>query len=123
MRRVEAVLRTPDLPAFIDLAPSLGIDQFEVTDIRRSPSPSERARQRLYRGQEFTLDLLPRTRVGFVLYENEVHDTIHRLMQQFPVEGISVFKMDEAFVGPDVQPHAVNGNGRSPQAQPHRELN
>ena len=66
MKRVEVVMTSSAFHTFKDSAAHLGIGEYDVSDVRLSPNLAVKERQRLYRGQEYMLDLLSRVKVEFL---------------------------------------------------------
>lgn len=95
MRRIEAVITPRTLDTFKEAAPRLGIATFDLVDVYRSGCATIERGQRLYKGREFTAALLPCLRVEFVLFNDDVHATVHQLLQPAHPESISVFRLDQ----------------------------
>jgi len=94
MKRIEAVIVPSTLDMFKAAAPSLGISEFELVKVYRLASNGE-VRKGLYRGSEYTIDLSPRLRVEFVMFDDDVQATLHRLLELVHPESISVFRLDQ----------------------------
>jgi len=94
MKRIEAVITPSTWDAFKEAAPQLGIAEFTLVEIHRSSLATSEQRQRVYRASEFTFDLLPRLRVEFVLFDEDVEATLHELLELVRPESIAVFGLD-----------------------------
>jgi|SRR5208283_3499521 len=95
MKRIEAVITPWTLDTFKEAAPELGISEFDIIEIYRSDSTTNEKRQRLYRGQKFAADLLPRLKLEFVLFDDDVQSTIQRLLELVRPESIGVLQLDQ----------------------------
>lgn len=95
MKRVEAVIKCADLDAFKEAAANLGVFEFDVSEVRRSPGVGFQERRRLYRGQEFTVDLLSRLKVEFVVFDDDAKAIVHALLELLRPESVAIFKIDE----------------------------
>jgi nitrogen regulatory protein P-II 1 len=95
MKRIEAVIAPWTLDAFKEAAPQLGISEFDLVEVFRSDCANIERHQRLYRGREFTVDLSPRLRLEFLLFDKDVEATVHRLLELVHPESIAIFKLDQ----------------------------
>jgi nitrogen regulatory protein PII len=94
MKRIEAVITPWALDAFKEVAPRLGISEFDIVQIYRSGGALAGKRQQLYRGCEFTADL-SRLRLEFLLVDDKVQDSLHQLCELVQPESITVFELDQ----------------------------
>lgn len=94
MKRIEAVITPWTLDTFERAAFRLGISEFDVVDVYRAGCEIIEQRERLYRSNEFATDLLPRLKLEFVLFDNDVQTTLHRLLELVNPESIAVFKLE-----------------------------
>jgi nitrogen regulatory protein P-II 1 len=95
MKRIEAVIAPWTLDTFKEAAPQLGISEFELVEVYRSGCESIEGGKRIYRGLEFKANLSPRLRVEFVMFDDDVQATLHRLLELVHPESISVFRLDQ----------------------------
>jgi nitrogen regulatory protein P-II 1 len=95
VKRIEAVITPWTLDAFREAAPQLGIVEFDLVEIYRSDCATIEQPQRLYRGRGFTIDLLPRLRLEFVLFDDDVQATVRRLLELIHPDSIAIFKLDQ----------------------------
>jgi nitrogen regulatory protein P-II 1 len=95
MKRIEAVITPCTLNTFKEAAPRLGISEFDLVQVHHSGCVSNEKQKRLYRGLEFTVDLLPRLKLEFVLFDDDVNTTVHQLLELIHPESIAVFKLDQ----------------------------
>lgn len=93
MKRIEVVMNHLALDAFKQSAAELGIVEFDVSQVRRA-SAQHAERQRLYRGQEFTVDLLERSKVEFAVCDDDATRIVHELITAVRPDSISIFKLD-----------------------------
>jgi nitrogen regulatory protein PII len=94
MKRIEAVITPSALDAFKEAAPGLGISEFDIVQVYRSGCAVAKGPQQLYRGSEYTADLL-RLRLEFMLFDDKVQTTLHQLLELVHPERIAVFKLDQ----------------------------
>jgi nitrogen regulatory protein PII len=95
MKRLEAVIAPWTLDTFKETALELGISEFNIVEVRRCGGVAIESQKRLYRGQEHTVDFLPRLKLEFVLFEDDVKATLHQLLELVHPESIAVFKVDK----------------------------
>jgi nitrogen regulatory protein PII len=95
MKRVEVVMRLSALEAFKDSAQSLGIFEYDVSEVRLSPTVVVKERQRLYRGQEYTLDLLSRVKVEFAVFDGDAKSVAQHVLKLAAPDRIAIFALDE----------------------------
>jgi nitrogen regulatory protein PII len=95
MKRVEAVIAPWSLDEFKEAAPKLGISEFTIVEVHRSCGKTMRSQKRLYRGNEYTVDLLPRLKLEFVLFDEDVQTALHELVELIHPETIAVFRLDQ----------------------------
>ena len=95
MKRIETVITPWSLDTFKELAPKLGISEFNLVEIYSTCSTTAERRKRLYKGAEYTTDLVPRLKLEFVLLDDDVKATLHQLLVSIRPESIAVFKLDQ----------------------------
>jgi nitrogen regulatory protein PII len=95
MKRIEAVITPWTLDTFKAAAPRLGISEFELVEVYRLGSETTVGAKGLYQGCESRADLSPRLRVEFVMFDDDVQATVHRLLELIHPESISVFRLDQ----------------------------
>ena len=95
MKRVEVVMKISALDTFKDSAPRLGISEYDVSEVRRSPSSALRERQRLYRGQEYILDLLSRVKVEFAMPDEDARPVAQNILALVDPDTIAISALDE----------------------------
>jgi nitrogen regulatory protein PII len=95
MKRVEVVMKPSALDAFKNSAASLGISEYDVSDVRVSPSLALKERQRLYRGQEYSLDLLSRVKVEFAVFDDDARRVAQNILTLAAPDSIAIFALDE----------------------------
>lgn len=95
MKRIETVITPWSLDTFKEAAPKLGISEFNLVEVYSvGCTTTTETRKRLYRGIEYTADLVPRLKLEFVLFDDDVKATLHQLHELVHPESISVFKLD-----------------------------
>jgi nitrogen regulatory protein PII len=97
MKRIEAIISRSSLDSFKEAAPRLGISEFELVEVYRLGPGCETVEggKGLYRGIDYRAELLPRLRVEFVTFDDDVQKTLHDLLQVIDPESISVFRLDQ----------------------------
>jgi nitrogen regulatory protein PII len=95
MKRIEVVIAPWALDIFKEAAPGLGITEFDLVEVYRSGCTTIERQKRLYRGREFTADLLPCLKLEFVLLDDEVQTTLHQLLELVNPETIAIFRVDQ----------------------------
>src|SRR5712672_2026318 len=95
MKRIETVITPWSLDTFKEVAPKLRISEFNLVEVFRAGCTTVEKRKRIYRGTEYTTDLLPRLKLEFVLSDDDVTATLHQLLELVCPESIAVFKMDQ----------------------------
>ena len=95
MKRIETVITPWSLDTFKEAAPKLGISEFNLVEVYSvGCTTTTETRKRLYRGIEYTADLVPRLKLEFVLFDDDVKATLHQLHELVHPESISVLKLD-----------------------------
>jgi nitrogen regulatory protein PII len=94
MNKIEAVITPWALDVFKEVAPRLGISEFDIVQIYRSGDALAGGRRQLYRGCEFTADL-SRLRLEFLLFDDKVEGTLHQLCELVHPESVTVLKLDQ----------------------------
>ena len=92
MKRIELVLSERAFYAFQQLAAELEISEFDVAEVCHSSS-RQIERARLYRGQPFTLDLVPRTKVEFIVPDQKLQQTVDSIDAAIEPDSIAVFNL------------------------------
>jgi nitrogen regulatory protein P-II 1 len=95
MKRIEAVITPWTLDAFKEAAPKLGISEFNIVEVHRSGCAATEGQKRLYRGVEYRVELLPRLKLEFVLFDDDIKATLEKLMDLVQPDSIAVFKLDQ----------------------------
>jgi nitrogen regulatory protein PII len=95
MKRIETVITPWSLDTFKEVAPKLGISEFNLVEVFSTGCTTVEKRKRIYRGTEYTTDLLPRLKLEFVLSDDDVKATLHQLLELVCPESIAVFKLDQ----------------------------
>jgi nitrogen regulatory protein PII len=95
MKRVEVVMKSWALNMFKESASRLGISEYEVSDVRVSPSLAVKERRRLYRAHEYTLDLIAGVKVEFVASDQDAMRVAHEILTLVAPDTIAIFSLDE----------------------------
>jgi nitrogen regulatory protein PII len=95
MKRIEAVITPGALEEFKEAATKLGISEFSVTEIHCSGRIVAEGQRRPASGHAYAVDLLPRLKVEFVLFDDDVKATLHTLMELVHPDSITVFKLEQ----------------------------
>lgn len=97
MKKIEMVITDRSLELFKNSAFQLGIAEFEVTEVYRSTCASLRGPRRLCDRYQSTSPLLPRLRVGFVLFDQDLGAVLNQLRELIRPENILVFRVEQEF--------------------------
>ena len=95
MKRIEALITPGTLDTFKAAASNLGISEFELVEVYRLACENISGGKGIYQGSEYRADLSPRLRVEFVMFDDDVQATLHRLLELVHPECISVFRLDK----------------------------
>jgi nitrogen regulatory protein P-II 1 len=95
MKRIEAVIEPPSLNVFRQAAPELGIAEFDVVEVYRSGCEIIERHVPGYQSDEFAADFQPRLRLEFVLADNDVQTTLHKVLDLIKPETLAVFRLDQ----------------------------
>ena len=105
MKKLEVVMKSSAFNTFREYAPRLGISEYDLSEVRLSPGFAVRERQCLYRGQEYSLDLLSRVKVEFAVLDEDAKPVAQHLLTMLAPDRIAISTVDEvismsANVGP-----------------------
>jgi nitrogen regulatory protein P-II 1 len=95
MKRLEVVIPPWSLDEFKEATLALRILEFTVVEVQHSSSAVVASETRLYRGREYTVNLLPRLKVEFVLSDDDVKASLEKLAELAHPESIAVFNLDQ----------------------------
>lgn len=95
MKKMEVVMKSSAFDRFRESASRLGISEYDVSDVRISPSLVVKECRRLYRGQEYTLDFLPGVKVEFVAFDEDAREIAGNILTLVAPERIVIFPLDE----------------------------
>ncbi len=96
MKRIELIIEPSALDGFMEAARVMNLSDFDVTEVRRTPSHDRRKRQRLYRGQTFIIDLEERIKVDVNVDDEAASRTAHALIGTVNPESVSILRLDKA---------------------------
>jgi nitrogen regulatory protein PII len=88
-------MKSSALDTLRESAARLGISEYDVSDVRRSPSFAVKERQRLYGGQEYTLDLLSRVKVEFAILDEDAKQVAQNILTLVAPDTIAISALDE----------------------------
>jgi nitrogen regulatory protein PII len=94
MKRVEVLMKSSALDTFKECAPRLGISEYDVADVRLSVSCANKQR-RVYRGHEYTLDLVPGVKVEFVAFDEDAREVAENIFTLVAPERVVLWPLDE----------------------------
>jgi nitrogen regulatory protein PII len=97
MKRIELVIDTVSLDRFTEAAKTLGLSDFDVTEVRRT-LPASRQRQRVYRGHEFVLDLVERLKIDLTVADDNAMQIASELIESVCPESIAILRLDNPAV-------------------------
>lgn len=112
MKRIELIMEPSTLDRFIEAARAMNLSDFDVTEVRRSPSHDRRERQRLYRGQRWVVDLEERLKVDINVSDEAASRTAHALMARINPEAVAILKLEQVSLVEDFEPIRVASPSR-----------
>jgi nitrogen regulatory protein PII len=95
MKRVEVVMKASALDTFVESAPNLGVFEYDVSEVLLSPKFESKERRRLYRGQEYTRDLLSGIKVEFVASDEDARQVAQNILHLVAPDRVAIFSLDE----------------------------
>ena len=98
MKRIELVIDPSSFDRFREVAGGLNLSNFDLSEVRRTLSSSNRERQRLYRGREFVLDLVDRLKVEMTVADDGAMRIAHELNERVRPESIVISRLDNEIV-------------------------
>jgi nitrogen regulatory protein P-II 1 len=78
MTKVEAVIRTSKLDAVKDALHEIGVEGMTVIEVRGHGR--QKGHTEFYRGQEYTVDLIPKTKLELVLADDVAEKAVQAIM-------------------------------------------
>ena len=78
MTKIEAVIRTSKLEAVKDALHEIGVEGMTVLEVRGHGR--QKGHTEFYRGQEYTVDLIPKTKLELVLADDIAEKTVQAIM-------------------------------------------
>lgn len=78
MTKVEAVIRTSKLDAVKDALHEIGVEGMTVLEVRGHGR--QKGHTEFYRGQEYTVDLIPKTKLELVLADGIAEKAVQAIM-------------------------------------------
>src|SRR5260370_24552385 len=95
MKRIELVIDPGTFDRFRDAAKDLNLADYDVTEVRRTPSASIRERKRLYRGREFVLDLVERLKIDLMVADDAAMQIARELAESVRPETMAILKLEQ----------------------------
>src|SRR5712692_1596740 len=77
MKKIEAVIQPHKLEDVREALKEIGIDGMTISDVRGHGR--QKGHREIYRGQEYTVDLLPKVKLEVVVPDNRLEETIRAL--------------------------------------------
>jgi nitrogen regulatory protein P-II 1 len=77
MKKVEAIIQPFKLEDVREALKNIGIDGMTISDVRGHGR--QKGHKEVYRGQEYTVDLLPKVKIEIVLPDNRVEELVKAL--------------------------------------------
>ena len=78
MTKIEAIIRTSRLDAVKDALHEVGVEGMTVLEVRGHGR--QKGHTEFYRGQEYTVDLIPKTKLELVLADELVEKAVQAIM-------------------------------------------
>ena len=79
MTKIEAIIRTSKLNAVKDALHEIGVEGMTVLEVRGHGR--QKGHTEFYRGQEYTVDLIPKTKLELVLQDALADKAVHAIMK------------------------------------------
>src|SRR6516164_8650653 len=79
MTKIEAIIRTSKLDAVKDALHEVGVEGLTVMEVRGHGR--QKGHTEFYRGQEYTVDLIPRTKIEMVIADNMVEKIVQVILK------------------------------------------
>ena len=77
MKKVEAIIQPHKLDDVREALKNAGVDGMTISDVRGHGR--QKGHKEVYRGQEYTVDLLPKVKVEIVVADSRVEETVKLL--------------------------------------------
>ena len=74
MKKIEAIIQPSRFESVKDALLAIGIDGMTVTEVRGHGR--QKGHKEVYRGQEYTVDLLPKVKLELVVSDNRVDEVV-----------------------------------------------
>lgn len=99
MKKVEAIIQTSRLTPVKEALQEIGVDGMTISEVRGHGR--QKGHTEVYRGNEYTVDLLPKIKIEMVLPENLVDSAVQAILQTAKTGKIGdgkifIYKVDEA---------------------------
>lgn len=78
MTKIEAIIRTSKLDAVKDALHEIGVEGMTVLEVRGHGR--QKGHTEFYRGQEYTVDLIPKTKIELVLDDDMAEKVVQAIM-------------------------------------------
>ncbi len=79
MKKVEAIIQPSRFESVKDALLAIGIDGMTVTEVRGHGR--QKGHTEVYRGREYTLDLLPKVKIELILADALVHTAVDTILK------------------------------------------
>lgn len=79
MTKVEAIIQPSKLEAVKEVLTELGIDGLTISEVRGHGR--QKGHTEMYRGQEYSVDLLPKIKIESVMDDNRVEAAVDAILQ------------------------------------------
>ncbi len=79
MKKVEAIIQPFKLEEVREALKSVGVDGMTVSEVRGHGR--QKGHKEVYRGQEYEVDLLPKTKLEMVISESRLDDVVRALVK------------------------------------------
>ena len=99
MTKVEAIIQPSRLDAVKEALTEMGVDGMTISDVRGHGR--QKGHTEHYRGREYTVDLLPKIKLEFVLSDERVEAAVNAILKSASTGKIGdgkifLYKVDEA---------------------------
>lgn len=79
MRKLEAIIQPTRLDSVKDALHEIGVDGMTISEVRGHGR--QKGHKEVYRGSEYTVDLLPKIKLEMVLPDNRVEEVVETILK------------------------------------------
>ena len=98
MKRIELIIEPSALGHFSEAARKMNLTDFDLTEVRRFPLKDHSERQRMYRGQVFSVDFEERLKVDINADDGAANRIAAELIARINPEKVAILGLDQATI-------------------------